>query len=660
MECYEFWVGVGDCFVLSRGHVLRCTPSALCSGGCVRSSTRVALPHMSRRQSVAGSNLGFSRELANLFFEADVEGDREVTFGEFSSRIVPTKMLATSSKEEIRELFDSIDTDKSGKISMNELFLWTLKYAQEETGTGIDSVFRRYDKSGRGALTITEFCTAAEELGFGAAAHDVFIELDPDGSGQVSYSEMKIMLGQRLLSPIAKRFIRAMAFDAAQRAVEVDSTGWTLRPESKESIREQVLEKLKSCAPARASDLYRAMSGGTNFILGRHNFHLAMSRIGMPPNQEALEKELYDDIDGDGSGIIGDSEFVAWLAGGASRRARARKLTLRTGLLANAPKWTGEWDANRLRHALQLALIRAAIAPIDLIRGYAGDDASFSKQEFLSMLKRLVNDPGDLWETLRDVVIELFNTIAGSNKSVDVTEFQSWLQMGWMEAKRDATGSTIEGTGPLDERVVETAIEHSAAAALKVASSATTAVQRLQRSAVSSTRSAPTLIGKRHVEQLNSVMQPLLPRTWPAKEGDHSFARRWAYRPKACLVDKRPVPVPDPPLPPWRLTRARIEGRHFLVREESEGVRPLRRGEAARKRAVCFYQEHRPAPSWAPSPMHRTPPSRPLGQPGVFDARTSLPFAGVSRTVMTVQEVVMKDLADVRVADFLGRTKNTR
>ena len=162
------------------------------------------------------------------------------------------------------------------------------------------------------------------------------------------------------------------------------------------------------------------------------------------------------------------------------------------------------------------------------------------------------------------------------------------------------------------------------------------------QSAVSSTLSAPTLIDERHVEQR---------RTWPAKEGDHSFARRWAYRPKACLVDKRPVPVPDPPLPPWRLTRARIEGRHFLVREESEGVRPLRRGEASRKRAVCFYQEHRPAPS----PMHRTPPSRPLGQPGVFDARTSLPFAGVSRTVMTVQEVVMK-----RVADFLGRTKNTR
>ena len=195
--------------------------------------------------------------------------------------------------------------------------------------------------------------------------------------------------------------------------------------------------------------------------------------------------------------------------------------------------------------------------------------------------------------------------------------------------------------------MVETAIDHSPAATPKMASSAPTIVQRLQQSAVSSTLSAPTLIDERHVEQR---------RTWPAKEGDHSFARRWAYRPKACLVDKRPVPVPDPPLPPWRLTRARIEGRHFFVREESEGVRPLRRGEASRKRAVCFYQEHRPAPS----PMHRTPPSRPLGQPGVFDARTSLPFAGVSRTVMTVQEVVMKDLADVRVADFLGRTKNTR
>ena len=51
-------------------------------------------------------------------------------------------------------------------------------------------MFAGYDKNKSGFLDEREFCDLATQLGFGAAAHDLFIELDKDQSGEINYDEL--------------------------------------------------------------------------------------------------------------------------------------------------------------------------------------------------------------------------------------------------------------------------------------------------------------------------------------------------------------------------------------------------------------------------------------------------------------------------------------
>lgn len=56
-------------------------------------------------------------------------------------------------------------------------------------------------------------------------------------------------------------------------------------------------------------------------------------------------------------------------------------------------------------------------------------------QSFLFMMKKLINDE-TLWDTsLRDVVKDAFQQVAGSDKICDVVEFEQWLNRGWLALK---------------------------------------------------------------------------------------------------------------------------------------------------------------------------------------------------------------------------------
>lgn len=92
---------------------------------------------------------------------------------------------------QLRTLFDSIDTDKSGTIEMTEYFLWTLDVASMQGCGGLEAIFKRYDSSGEGVLDAFEFSSAVEDMGFDTSfAHSLFVQLDDDGSGSVSCAEV--------------------------------------------------------------------------------------------------------------------------------------------------------------------------------------------------------------------------------------------------------------------------------------------------------------------------------------------------------------------------------------------------------------------------------------------------------------------------------------
>ena len=183
-----------------------------------------------------------SHAVAAAFLEADIDGDKLLSFDQFAS-ICPESQ---SSKDEIRAVFESIDHNGSGDISLDEYFLWTLQVAVETSGVGgLMAIFQHYDKSpggkfGEARLDSVEFSRAVEDMGFGSLAHELFLELDHDGSGSISYAELEGLLKARSLQvgKGCQQFLTALAYSGhadgsahteqggASKGVDLDPGGW--------------------------------------------------------------------------------------------------------------------------------------------------------------------------------------------------------------------------------------------------------------------------------------------------------------------------------------------------------------------------------------------------------------------------------------------------
>ena len=60
---------------------------------------------------------------------------------------------------------------RCGTVDVNEFFRWTLTRNLK----GLEEIFRRYDDDGVGNLDLIEFSRVADDMGFGAVAHELFV-----------------------------------------------------------------------------------------------------------------------------------------------------------------------------------------------------------------------------------------------------------------------------------------------------------------------------------------------------------------------------------------------------------------------------------------------------------------------------------------------------
>ena len=113
---------------------------------------------------------------AMRFYEADAKGnsDHKLDFKEFLV-MQPPAIKKSHTEAEIRGWFDAADTDGDGAVSINEFFVWTLQKEALNGMDGLRSLFECYDKDGTGCIDMHEFRRICDDLGFGGAAHEIFM-----------------------------------------------------------------------------------------------------------------------------------------------------------------------------------------------------------------------------------------------------------------------------------------------------------------------------------------------------------------------------------------------------------------------------------------------------------------------------------------------------
>ena len=250
-----------------------------------------------------------ARDAALHFLNADTDGSRSLSWEEFECA-VPKELKEECSPAQLRAIFDSADADGDGDLTMDEFFLWTLGVASQANGrSGLEAIFHKYG-TGKALLDGFAMARAVEDLGFGSFAHDLFVQLDHDESGTVSYEEMLSALQERVgtVTRANKRFLTAIAF-RQQGGSSLDTSGWKLSGDA-ETVRKQLSTYLLTNAMG-IKELHQVV---THAGLSRSGFPLAMKRLGYCGSAQVLE-DIFGELDLDRSGVSALFLFEATLGG---------------------------------------------------------------------------------------------------------------------------------------------------------------------------------------------------------------------------------------------------------------------------------------------------------------------------------------------------------
>jgi len=102
------------------------------------------------------------------------------------------------SDEEVEQMFNAVDTDKSGFIDYSEFVVSAMNERQLTTNDKLQAAFKMFDKDGSGIISADEI---KEVLQFGntnslstSAVDAIIKQVDENGDGEISFEEFTTMM----------------------------------------------------------------------------------------------------------------------------------------------------------------------------------------------------------------------------------------------------------------------------------------------------------------------------------------------------------------------------------------------------------------------------------------------------------------------------------
>ena len=395
---------------------------------------------------------------AVAFADADEDASDTLTFDEFISTI-PKQISAEYEVDTLAELFGMADYDGDGFVTREEFFFFTMRWATENSGMsiGLERCFKTLDYSGDGELNMKEFASAIEGFGFGKElGFKLFRELDNEGNGTVSYSELQTCLKQRRgtkgMSNDMRRLLTEMSFTdpknlpTAPIDMEILSASWT-EEELAAKVHAVVRARMADAAakPSRMWELLAKHARAERKLTCTQFVNAVRGVLGYQGKTKDVERE-WNHMDDDQSGAVSLDEFIHWLFGREQRRAKVNNLRLSNRPPGAAPLNGIAWTKERLQQEIQAMLIHMDMTSLDLVSAYDKQgDGLLDQREYLAMMKKLVGDMA-VWEdtNIKSVCQQVFKSVAGDDGSMDVEELERWLAKNWFEKKLEIKQAEVK------------------------------------------------------------------------------------------------------------------------------------------------------------------------------------------------------------------------
>jgi calcium-dependent protein kinase len=142
-------------------------------------------------------NKGERDGLAKVFKAFDKNGDGKLSMQEVKEGYLE-HYGKVMSDEEVEEMFNKVDTDKSGFIDYSEFVVAAMNENQLTSNEKLQAAFKMFDKDNSGSISADEI---REVLSFGGTnplskeSIDAIIkQVDENGDGDISYEEFVDMM----------------------------------------------------------------------------------------------------------------------------------------------------------------------------------------------------------------------------------------------------------------------------------------------------------------------------------------------------------------------------------------------------------------------------------------------------------------------------------